>query len=196
MIRRQASPGATGLLCPDLDPVREEHRNPWFRVMNRGGFFTLEYDRPQVVILPVVEDDGVVLVRVRRPVIGDCPLELPAGDSQPGETLAEAARRELTEETGLHIEDLGRFRPLRPISEMPGRMPVLLGIFRVDVRRGEFAARRPFDAAEIQSVELVPVPDLVSRIVAGEIYLSSPMAILARFVFEWQRERERATGPV
>ena len=75
-------------------------------VLNRGGYFTVEYNQPQVLILPIVENNSVVMVRVRRPVIADNTLELPAGGVQMDESPIEAACRELSEETGIKIHDL------------------------------------------------------------------------------------------
>lgn len=174
---------APAILCPGLAPVKEEYRNQWFKVMNRGSYFTLEYDRPQVVVLPVVNHCGILMVRVKRPVISDCPLELPAGDSMPDENPVEAARRELSEEAGIYIDVLDRFKPVIPISEMPGRMPVLLSVFQIELTADEFNRRKMFDGNEITSVELLPLKTVMEKIISGEIYLSSPVAILSRFIF-------------
>ncbi len=174
---------APEILCPDLMPVKEEYRNQWFKVMDRGSYFTLEYDRPQVVVLPVVEQRGILMVRVKRPIINDCPLELPAGDSMQHETPAEAARRELSEEAGIYIDALDRFKPVIPIAEMPGRMPVLLSVFQIELSLDEFNRRKAFDENEIISLELLPSKTVMEKIISGEIYLSSPVAILSRFIF-------------
>ena len=174
---------APAILCPNLAPVKEEYRNQWFKVMDRGSYFTLEYDRPQVVVLPVVSRGGILMVRVKRPVISDCPLELPAGDSMPDETPVEAARRELSEEAGIYIEALDRFTPVIPISEMPGRMPVLLSVFQIELTADEFNRRKMFDGNEITSVELLPVKTVMEKIISGEIYLSVSIALVARFIF-------------
>ena len=172
---------APSLLCPGLNPVEMVHENPWFRIMLRGSYYTVEYERPQVVVLPILEDSSVIMVRVRRPVIGDTPLELPAGDSNGGETPRTAAMREFAEETGIEIADASRFVPQHPISEMPGRMPVLLNIFRVDVVRSECDSRIAHDE-DIVAVEAIPYEDLVTRIANGEIYLSAVMAIISRLL--------------
>jgi 8-oxo-dGTP pyrophosphatase MutT (NUDIX family) len=176
------------LLCSGLVPVKEAYRNKWFKVMDRGSYFTFEYDRPQVVVLPVLENSNIIMVRVKRPIIDDNPLELPAGDSLPEETPVEAARRELEEETGIRIESLARFNPMLPISEMPGRIPVLLSIFEVQIHMKEFIGRKTFDCNEIKSVEYISINDIVNKIKNGEIYLSSPMAILSRFIFSNMKE--------
>ncbi|MGG7178699.1 NUDIX hydrolase [Clostridium paraputrificum] len=63
---------------------------------------TKNHDRCDgVMIIPVTENDEVVLLKQYRPAIGDYLYELPAGIVDPGENIEEAAKRELFEETGL-----------------------------------------------------------------------------------------------
>ena len=171
------------LLCPKLEPVFLAHKNPWFKVMSRGSYYTIEYERPQVVILPILEQDSIVMVRVKRPLINDCPLELPAGDSQDGETPRAAAMREFSEETGIHIDDSLRFVPDLPISEMPGRIPVLLFVFRVDLSKTEFDSRAQHDN-DIVSVKAISFTDAAQKLIDGGIYLSSPVAIISRLLLK------------
>lgn len=176
--------GATGdprlqeAQCPALQPVTVEHENPYFLVRNRGGYFTIEYHRPQAVVLALVED-AVVLVRARRPVIGDSPLELPAGGAEPGESLVQTAARELAEEAGIHVEDLRRFVELLPISVEPGRDPRLVFVVRVAVTPAEYAARRPPDR-EIETVQLATPDELRRMLRTGELYVALPIAVIGR----------------
>ncbi len=171
------------LLCPELSPVSLSHENPWFKVVLRGSYYSIEYERPQVVILPVLEGHSIVMVRVDRPLIHDHPLELPAGDSKDGETPRMAAMREFAEETGIHIKDPLRFVAELPISEMPGRFPVLLSVLRVNVTKSEFDSRSRYDN-EIASVKAIPFIEVARKLVSGEIYLSSPAAIISRFLLK------------
>ena len=53
-----------------------------------------------VVILPVVSADTICLIEVVRAAVGDTLVELPAGTLDREEPLADAAARELVEETG------------------------------------------------------------------------------------------------
>jgi ADP-ribose pyrophosphatase len=53
-----------------------------------------------VVILPLLDDQRICFVENYRVAVGQTLLELPAGTLEPGEAPAEAARRELAEETG------------------------------------------------------------------------------------------------
>jgi len=65
-----------------------------------------------VVVVPLVDPDTVCLVEVVRTAVGRPLLELPAGTLDREESLADAARRELLEETGYRagrVESLGGF---------------------------------------------------------------------------------------
>lgn len=168
-----------------LAPVRELHVNEWFTVKDRGGYFTVEYSCSQVIILPIVQNTGVVMVRPIRPVIADCPLELPAGGINPNETPIDAARRELNEETGIFVKDISRIKPINPISNAPNRDPKLMHIFQVEITSEEFLNRGKWDH-EISGVECFSLSELKSLIVSGDIYISVPLAIIGRYLLSTQ----------
>ena len=67
-----------------------------------------------VVIVPVHEDGGIILVRQYRHALGRHVWELPAGSLKPGEHVEEAAGRECQEEIGLipaALDYLGAYYP-------------------------------------------------------------------------------------
>lgn len=167
--------------CFDLTPVETVHENPWFVVRNRGGYFTTEYKRPQVIILPIVDNNSIVMVRVKRPVIADIALELPAGSTKDNETPLQAAARELAEETGILINDLERFKLSPPISGSPNRNPNLLHIFQIFLSMDEYIDRKSHDK-EIESVELFRFEEIYELLIQGKIYVSVPMAVIVRFL--------------
>jgi len=79
-----------------------------------------------VAVVPVKDGDRVVLLRQFRAPINDWIIEIPAGRVEPGESLEEAAARELEEETG--------YRPRRLIKAAsiymtPGYSDEVLHIF-------------------------------------------------------------------
>ena len=82
----------------------------------KGGELVAEIVRHpgSVVIVPVTDDGGLVLVRQYRHAIGEWAWELPAGSLKPGEDPDAAAIRECHEEIGLipdAIERLGELFP-------------------------------------------------------------------------------------
>jgi ADP-ribose pyrophosphatase len=164
-----------------LQPVETLHENSWFALRNRGGFFTVEYHLRQVVVLPVVNSNSVVMVRVKRPVIGDETLELPAGSVESGEEPVSAAARELAEEAGIRVFDVSRYVPMAPIAVSSTRIPKLGYVFRLEVTEQEFAARQPHDS-EIHGVERIAIEQLPGMMARGEIYVSVPLAILGIFL--------------
>lgn len=142
----------------------------------------MEYHQPQVVILPVVDNHSIVMARVKRPVISDSALELPAGGAKENEAPLEAAAREFKEETGIKIEELDRFQLLPSIAISPNRYPVLPWIYQIDLSKQEFDKRDPHDD-EVVSVECFTFEEVKEKIIQGEIYVSLPLAIVSRFLF-------------
>jgi ADP-ribose pyrophosphatase len=59
-----------------------------------------------VAIVPVTDDKEVLLIRQFRPPVNGYVIEFPAGLNDKGDTLEEAARRELIEEAGYSAEKM------------------------------------------------------------------------------------------
>lgn len=78
----------------------------WLRVKRRGHWEYVERvhsDGMAVIVIAVTPDDRIVLVEQMRVPLGRRTIEMPAGlvgDTIKNDTLADAARRELEEETG------------------------------------------------------------------------------------------------
>ncbi len=165
--------------CSNLLPVEVVHENPWFSVLNRGGYYTVEPRLLQVIVLPVVDNRGIVMVRVKRPVMGDVLLELPAGAVLEQEAPLQAAARELAEETGIVVNDPGRFEALPPVCVNPNRNSLLVSTFRVSLTIQEYEARNGSDE-EIDEVVLLEYSQIVERMCSGGFYVTTPMAVIAR----------------
>lgn len=94
-----------------------------------------------VAVLPVVEGQ-ILLQRVYRHPVSRWGWEVPRGFIDEGETAAEAARRELAEETGLLCapEDLW---PLGELSPEPGVIDARILLFAATVCREDANLRQP-----------------------------------------------------
>ncbi len=116
------------------------------------------------VIVAITDADEVILVEQFRVPLGRACLELPAGligDVTEGEPLAEAASRELEEETGYRA---GRIEPLGFFHSSPGMVSEGFTLVRARdlVKTGEGGG----DADENIVVHLVPraeVPAFVAQ---------------------------------
>ncbi|MGV8058401.1 MAG: NUDIX hydrolase [Smithellaceae bacterium] len=172
-------PRLTAPQCHSLQPVMTAHANPWFSVKDRGGYFTIEYNTPQVLLLPILDDRAIVMVRVCRPVIADNTIELPAGGTNEDETPVAAAARELQEETGILVSDLNRFQMLPPLVHM-ARSPILPFIFQIHLAQQEYDLRMDHDH-EIVGVESFSYKEVLQKIERGEFYIGLQIAVIMRY---------------
>ena len=106
-----------------------------------------------VAIVPLFEDDTVLLVRQYRHAIGAWLLEIPAGRVEPGEDPGHAAVRELEEETG---QRAANWRRLRTFYPAPGFCSEVITLFVAEGLAPVVSERRPADADE--EFELVRLP--------------------------------------
>lgn len=74
---------------------------------------------PAVMLVPMLDADTVLLIKEYSVGTEDYQLTLPKGAFDPGESLVEAANRELMEEVGYGARD---FTELKPLGLSPGYM--------------------------------------------------------------------------
>ena len=116
-----------------------------------------------VLVVPLTEDDEVVMVRQYRYPFAQVLLEVPAGKLDPGETPEACARRELSEETGA---EAGR---LLYLGEYFPSVAILDERIHMYLARNLTFREAHTDPDEFLSVERVPIRQLYDRIMAGEI---------------------------
>ena len=141
-------------------------------------FYSIDAD-PWVNVVPVTADGDVVMVRQYRHGSCEVTLEIPGGIVDPGEDPADAAARELSEETGYRA---ARVRPLGSLNPNPAlfgnRVYTVLaeGVTRVgEVLNGPL---------EETVVELVPAREIRERLSRGEIDHALVVAALQRWLLD------------
>ncbi len=124
------------------------------------------------VIAVVAVARSVLLVRRRRPPNADA-WGFPGGKIRTGEGHAEAARRELFEETGVTAEPLGAFAAADVID---ADTHYVLVAVRMRYRSGEPVASDDADEAGWFPLDAMPVPLLpdVARIAAEAVAKAAP----------------------
>jgi 8-oxo-dGTP pyrophosphatase MutT (NUDIX family) len=117
-----------------------------------------------VNVVPVTEDGHVVMIRQWRHGSSSITLEIPGGIVDPGESPAEAAARELLEESGYGG---GELLPIGSLSPNPALFANRVHSFwaRGVARIAEIANQ----GHEETAVELVPLADLDRRVRAGDV---------------------------
>lgn len=116
------------------------------------------------VSVAVVRDDSVLLVkRARQPSQGL--YAFPGGKVEPGETLADAVRRELLEETGLHATD---YRPLREIH-IDGRDDGHPVDYRLTVFGAAYAGGDAVASDDAETAAFYTLDDMSALPLAGSV---------------------------
>ena len=131
--------------------------------------------RPILAVSVAVFRQGRVLVgrRARPPMAGR--FSLPGGVVEVGETLAEAAARELFEEVGVEAEIVGFNRHVEPIVREGGRVRAhfVIASFVGRWTRGEARTSREIDAVAWIEPEacgaLLTTPELAEVIAAAKL---------------------------
>ncbi len=109
--------------------------------------------QPKLAVDCIILVSGkVLLIRRRNPPIG---WALPGGFVEYGETVEDAVRREISEETGLELENLRQFH----VYSDPRRDPRCHCISVVFSARGKGEPRAGDDAADFRFISLDSIPD-------------------------------------
>lgn len=131
-----------------------------------------------VVIVPLVGADAICLIRNSRIAVGSTLWELPAGTLDREEPLAEAARRELEEETGYRAA---------VIEELPG-LWMSPGILRermhVFVARDLTPGPQALEPGETIDAHVVPWNDAVAMCLDGRIDDAKSVAAILRLAMQ------------
>ena len=116
-----------------------------------------------VCVLPVTDEGEAVMVRQYRYPFSCTMLEAPAGKLDPGEAPLAAARRELSEETGVEaaeIIDLGAFYPSVAYTDE---------VIHLYLARGLTFLQQHPDEDEFLDVARIPLKRLVADVLEGRI---------------------------
>jgi ADP-ribose pyrophosphatase len=122
---------------------------------------------PSVVIIPVTDDGRVILIRQHRHSVGQDLWEFPAGSSDPGESMEDAARRECEEEIAMVPEKLERLHSMFPA---PGFCDERLTFFRVSSLRASApdSPHKPDEDEDIHA-ETFTLDDATAMVRRGDI---------------------------
>ena len=128
--------------------------------------------RGAVVLLPITPDGQVVFVRNVRIGLGRVLLELPAGTIDEGESPADCAARELTEETGYTA---GCIEPLVAFFTSPGVMSEKISAY---VATGLQPGPQRLDEGEQLVTELIGYDEAIAMCRAGRFDDAKTIATL------------------
>jgi ADP-ribose pyrophosphatase len=137
---------------------------------------------PGVVVVAITAAGEMLLVAQWRQPLRRALLELPAGEVEPGETPAEAALRELREETGYEADEariLGCVQLNPSWQDLPVHLAAVTGARRA-------GAPAP-DAGEDPRLRRVPPAEALRMAADGRIQAAPSVAALA--AWQWSGAR-------
>lgn len=109
---------------------------------------------PAVMMVPLKDDETVLLIREYSGGMDSYQLTLPKGAMDLGETIEQAANRELMEEVGYGAR---RFTPLKKLSLSPGYMGHIINVLMAE---DLYEKRLPGDEPEPLEVVEYPLEDI------------------------------------
>jgi len=116
-----------------------------------------------VVVIPLADDDRVVVERQYRHPVGRVMLEFPAGKLDPGEDPLRCGQRELLEETGYRAAQWARAGALHLAIAYSTE------IIHIYFARGLRGGERKLDDGEFLDVHLMPVDELLAACRKGDV---------------------------
>ena len=160
-LRWETLDSQTAYSCPGFDVLNETVRLP------DGTETEFDYltEPPAVVVLPFTADGDVVVIEEWRQAVDRVNRGLPVGSVEDDDaSLADAARRELREETGYEAEDVEQMTTVEPLN---GLADSVLHFF---VARGcRPTAEQDLDANETIRVDTTTFDDLREAVEADEV---------------------------
>jgi ADP-ribose pyrophosphatase len=114
-------------------------------------------------IVPMKDEETVLLIRQYRHAVGGYILEIPAGTLRPGEDPGACAARELEEEIGFRPSAL---EPLAAFFTTPGFTDEVIHIYKAT---GLTPGKQNLDHDEVLEVVELPLREAIGRIGDGTI---------------------------
>ena len=114
-------------------------------------FFERVHCNGIVAIVPVTDAHEVLLIRQFRPPVNNYVIEFPAGLNDKGDTLEEAARRELLEETGYYAGTM-IFLAEGPLSS--GASGEILSVYLAR----DLTFKGTIERDETEDIEVIKIP--------------------------------------
>src|SRR5215467_16058196 len=130
---------------------------------------------PSVGMIPILDNENILLVSQYRTAARKNLLEIPAGKIEQGETPQQAALREMAEEIGY----VGRLVQLLKIYLAPGYDTELMYIYIASDLKKIRRARRDDD--EIITIKRIKISTAIEKCISGQVEDSKSIAAILAY---------------
>ena len=159
------------------------HKNPFFEIKLNNNYYSYNPKNREVIILPIVDKNKILLIKAKRTLLNKSLYELPAGSINKHESLVEGAKRELVEETGVQIFKQNKFIKMNSIYQIPNRNPKPVHAFYVKLKLNQISFKG-YDKNEVSSIEVLHIKKVFELIKNNKIITSVPIAIILLFALQ------------
>ena len=159
------------------------HKNPYFKIFYKKKFYIYSPNRPEVLVLPVVDKKNFLLIKCKRVILGKSIYEFPAGSVNLKEKIIDGAKREFQEETGIPLKK-NKFFKLNKIYQIPNRNPKLIHVYGVNLKREQIIYNN-YDKSEVDKVIVVSLNKILKMVKFGQFNTSVPVAILFNYLIKF-----------
>lgn len=160
------------------------YENPWIKVNHEtvvtptgtdGIYGVVHFKNHAVGVLPIDDRGWTWLVRQSRYPHGEYTWEIPEGGAPKGEDLAEAGRRELSEETGVIAEDLSLWLELQLSNSVTDEVATIFLAEGVSQK-----GTMKLDETEDITAKHLPLSEALAMVYSGEIVDAMSVAALLK----------------
>jgi ADP-ribose pyrophosphatase len=163
---REAYSDEAGLLTVNEDEVTRPDGS-------RGTYATVRL-KDGVGVLAVDDEGRAYFAKEFRYAIGRESVEIVGGGVEEGESLEEAARRELREELGVEAEEFVELGSIQPVTSLVNSASTLF------LARGLRFAGKDEDAGEVIRTVRMPLAEAVAQALSGELIHSTTCLLVLR----------------
>ena len=161
------------------------YKNKFFKIKkNHKNYYIFEPSYRQVCVIPVVDKNKFLIVKVKRPHIDNYFYEFPAGSfSSINEKPLVAAKRELVEETGVILNNKNLFIKLPSIFSMADRLESPMYVYYVHLNNNQIKKLK-IDTEEVSLIKIVTYKKIKKLILDGKFNASVPISLLFMYLIK------------